>query len=166
MSERATVAIDSDELRLAQLACAKLVGLLQGTLSIGLPALVTGVPEPRGFLDDRFRVMIGFALVLHSVSGKPGSQHDIQRLRERSQDVLTALDELRLRLVERLDSSGEVAGAFNSARLAASALCEAIGAFADLIGLERLTDHEGEGRRSSGARRGGEPERSKRTTSH
>jgi hypothetical protein len=56
-----------DELHLGQLACAKLIGLLQGSLSIGLPALVTGFPEPRSFLEERFRVMSGFAIVLNSI---------------------------------------------------------------------------------------------------
>lgn len=137
MLEPATAAVDADELRLAQLACAKLAGLVQGTLSIGLPALVTCVPEPRGFLEDQFRVMTGFALVLHSVSGKPGGQHEILRLRERSRDVLTALDDLRRRLEEHLDSPGQRSGGFDPARHAAVALFDALGAYADLTHLDR-----------------------------
>ncbi len=136
MVEPATVAIDADELRLAQLTCAKLAGLVQGVLSIGLPALSAGVPEPRGFLEDRFRVMTGFALVLHSVSGKPHGQGEVLRLRERSREILTALDDLH-RLLEHLDSSGEPTGTFDPARDAAIALCDAIGAYADLIQLDR-----------------------------
>ena len=137
MSEPAIAGIDSDELRLAQLACGKLAGLVQGALSVGLPALVTAVPEPRSFFDDRFRVMTGFALVLHSISGKPDGQRTIEQLRERSQAILTALDELRLRLLEHLDSSGESAGTLALVRPAASALCDAIGAYGDLIQLDR-----------------------------
>jgi hypothetical protein len=137
MLEPATVGVDADELRLAQLACAKLAGLVQGALSIGLPALRTGVPEPRGFLVDRFRVMTGFALVLHSVSGKPGGQHEVLRLRERSRDVLAALEDLRQRLLEYLDSSGGAARTLAPARNAASTLCDAIDAYADLIQLDR-----------------------------
>ena len=127
MLEPKAVAI-ADELRLTQLACAKLAGLVQGVLSIGLPALVTRAPEPRGFLDNRFQVMTGFAPVLHSISGKPGGQQEILLLREKSRDVLMALEELRQRLWERLDSP---------ARRAAFALCDALAAYADLIHFDR-----------------------------
>jgi hypothetical protein len=137
MVEAATGAIDADELPLAQLACAKLANLIQGALSIGLPALSAGTPEPRGFLEERFRVMTGFALVLHSVSGKIHGQREVQRLRERSREILTALDDLRQRLLEHLDSSSEPAGTFAPARYAASVLLDALGAYADLIQLDR-----------------------------
>jgi hypothetical protein len=68
MAEPTTAAIDGDELRLAQLACAKLAGLVQGMVLVGLPALVAGVPDPRAFLDGQFRVMTGFGLVGHPSS--------------------------------------------------------------------------------------------------
>jgi hypothetical protein len=131
--------IDADELRLAQLACAKLAGLVQGALSVGLalpinqPASATGFPDPRLFFDERFRVLTGFALVLHSVSGMP---QQIQRLREKSRQVLTTSDELRRRLSDHLDSPAEPAGTLVEARNAASALCDALRAYGDLIQLD------------------------------
>ncbi len=137
MLEPTTVALDGDELHLAQLACAKLARLVQGTVSIGLPALITGIPEPRAFLEEQFRVMTGFALVLHTVSGKPGSQQVILRLRDRSRAVLTSLDSLLHHLLEHLESSDGPPRTFQAAQDAASALCDAIGDYAEQVLLGR-----------------------------
>jgi hypothetical protein len=137
MIEPTTIAIDADELRLAQLACAKLAGLVQGALSVGLPAQVTGIPEPRAFLGEQFRVMEGFALVLHSVSGKAGSTQEILRLRERSREVMNALEDLRRHLFAHLDSPRGSSPTLHPARQAASALCDAIGEYGRLIQLDR-----------------------------
>src|SRR4051812_40461988 len=95
-----TTALPADESRLAQLACAKLAGMLQGAISVGLSALATGVPEPLTFLEERFRVMAGFALVLNAVSGKPGAQPVVFRLRDRAREISSGLDDLRRRLTE------------------------------------------------------------------
>jgi hypothetical protein len=139
MLESTRVTLDeADELRLAQLACARLAAMVQGVLSVGLPGLRTGVPESRSFFDQWFRVMNGFALVLHhSDSAKPGGQETTRRLREQSTEVLAALEELRQRLFEYLDSSGETARTLTAARSAVANLCDAIDGYADLIHLDR-----------------------------
>jgi hypothetical protein len=134
--EPATIAIDGDELRLAQLACAKLAGMVQGTISVGLIALSHGLPEARGLFEKSFQVMNGFALVLHSVSGRPGDADEILRLRESSREVLVALDDLRQRLLEYLESRAGAAVTLAPARQAACTLCDAIAAYADLIQLD------------------------------
>jgi hypothetical protein len=137
MLDSTPVAFDRDELHLAQLACAKLARLVQGAVSIGLPALVTGLPEPRVFLEEQFRVMTGFALVLHTISGKPDSQHVTHRLRERSRAVLTTLDNLQHQLLEHLESSGGPSRTLQAAQDSASALCDAIGDYAEQVQLGR-----------------------------
>jgi hypothetical protein len=133
----ATTAIPADEIRLAQLACAKLAGLLQGTLSIGLPALVTGVPDPRTFLEERFRVMSGFAIVLHSISAKSGSQQETLRLRDRSGEVSRGLEDLRRHLLDHLDPSVNPPLTYQSARDSASTVCDALAEYGDLLELDR-----------------------------
>ena len=137
MIETTKTTIPPDELRLAQLACAKLAELVQGTLSIGLPALVTGVPNPQVFLEDQFRVLTAFAEVLHVVSGKPGNQEEILRLRYRSGAVASGLEHLRRRLMECLDPSQTLPLTLETARHSASALCDAIAGYGDLIQLDR-----------------------------
>jgi hypothetical protein len=129
-----------DELRLAQFACAKLAGMVQGAVSIGLPALVSGESgafDSRIFLEQQFRVMTGFALVLHTVSGKPGAVEEILRLRDRSRAVLTTLDDLQDLLLHHQESSDGPTPTFQSARDSAFALCDAIAEYADLVKLDR-----------------------------
>ncbi len=137
MHDSTTTALPADELSLARLTCAKLVGLVQGTLSIGLPALITGVPDPQVFLEERFRVMNAFAIVLHTISGKPGSQQEILRLRSRSREISSGLEHLQRLSSVLLDPSEDQPAALRSARESASALCDAIAEYGDLIDLDR-----------------------------
>jgi hypothetical protein len=137
MADPTMVAIDDDELRFAQLACVRLVHRVQGALSIGLPALITGGPEPRGFLEDRFRELAAFALVLHTISGRSESVNDVLRLREKSRDVSAALEALHRQLLAYLGSPERPPGVLRSARASASALCDAIAEYARLIELDR-----------------------------
>lgn len=133
MAEPTTTAMDADELRLAQLATAKLARLVQGTVSIGLPALITGVPDPHSFLEDQFRVMNSLGIVLHTVSGKPGIQEEIHQLRQQAREVMAALDNLRDRLLQHNSSSTLE---LLAAREAAATLCEAIREYAHLVRLD------------------------------
>jgi hypothetical protein len=134
MTESTTTALPAEELRLAQLACAKLAGMLQGAISVGLSALVTGVPEPLTFLEERFRVMAGFAVVLNAVSGKPGAQQVVFQLRDRAREISDGLDDLRHRLMELVEQPPP---AYRPARDSASALCDALADYGDLLGFDR-----------------------------
>ncbi len=136
MIEPMTDSVSVDELKLAQLACAKLAGIVQGTLSIGLAALVTGVPDPRGFLETQFRVMTGYALVLHTVSGKPGGQQLIHQTRDKSRAVLMALADLEHLLLDQPHPSADPSPMFPLARDVASRLCDALREYADLVKLD------------------------------
>jgi hypothetical protein len=133
-----TKAPGSDELRLAQLACAKLAGLVQGALSVGLPALVTGVPEPRAFLHDRFRVLGAFAVVLHAACWPAGDTQAVLRLREKSSRLSSLLEDLRVQLLAALDAP-DPARALGPARTTALAFFDAVEAYAALLQLTGAT---------------------------
>jgi hypothetical protein len=135
VSDTITVTIEADELRLAQLACLKLAKLVQGTLSLGLPAMVTGIPEPRAFLEQQFRVMTPFALVLSAVSGT-GTQEALH-LREKSEDVSAALNDLQSSLFGYLNLADRQLSALGPARQFFSALCDSLAAYATLVRLDR-----------------------------
>jgi hypothetical protein len=126
----------SDELRLAQLACVKLVGLVRGALSIGLPALVTGIPDPRTFLQDRFRVVNAFVLVLHTVSWPAGNAQEVLRLREKSGKLLSLLADFQRQLSVAPDPSALGPSNLRSAKQTAQAFFDAIGEYANLIQLD------------------------------
>ena len=79
------------ETQLAALAFGKLVGMLQGALTIGLPGMVTGVPEPGPFFDEQFRRIEAHALVLHSISGHAAT---VVPLREKTASLLAELGAL------------------------------------------------------------------------
>jgi hypothetical protein len=131
-----TAADTGDDLHLAQLACARLVGLVQGAVSIGLPALVTGRPEPETFLQDQFRVIQAFALVLHTVCWPAGNTQAIQRLREKSGKLLSALDDFQGRLLAAFDASGFIRANLQAARMSAAALFDSITEYAKLVRLD------------------------------
>jgi hypothetical protein len=136
MANPTTAAIPVDELRLAQLACTKLAGIVQGTVSVGLSGVVTGVPDPRVFLDDQFDVMIGYGRVLHTIAGTPAGQQEIARLRERSQAVLTALAKLRRDLYDYLDAPANATPSLRPARDSAAALCDALGKYGSMVQID------------------------------
>jgi hypothetical protein len=79
------------EMQLAALAFNKLVGMLQGTLTTGLPGLLTGVPEPGPFFDEQFRRLEAHTLVLHSIGGPAAT---ILPLREKTAALLADLGAL------------------------------------------------------------------------
>jgi len=136
MVELTTATSNSSELLLAQLACAKMVGLLKGVVSIGLPAIVTGVPDPRPFLQDQFRVVTSFAIVLHTVSWPVGNVHEILRLREKSGKLLSVLEDFQRQLLATLNSSEPILTNLRLAQQTASALFDSIGEYANLIQLD------------------------------
>lgn len=128
-----------DELLLAQLACAKLPKLLQGALSVGLPALVTRAPEPRAFFRDCFRRINAFAVVLQSACWPTGNvaQNTAQTiaLRAKSARLLAQLDDLELQLLAAVDAP-DPAAAVAPARRTADAVFDAVADFATLIRLD------------------------------
>jgi hypothetical protein len=136
MVKRTAAKIYDDEIRLASLACEKLTGLVLGACSIGLPFLVVDFPEPRTFWEDRFRVMIAFAVVLDTVSGPPAKAAEITRLREKSGKVLTSLEHFHRELTAILDVADPSLMNFAAAQEAATTLCDAIGGYANLIDLD------------------------------
>lgn len=137
MSTATTLALGREDLRLAQDACAQVAARVQGTVSVGLPGLVTGLPEPRPFIEQQFRTTTDLAYVLHAVSGKPEGQEELLRLRDCSRTVLTTLDNLRYCLLNLLDSSAPHPAGFQAAREAALALYAALDEYAALVELDR-----------------------------
>jgi len=136
MVEPETATTYGDELRFGQLACTKLVACVQGALSIGLPALVTGVPDPRPFLHDRLRVATAFATVLHTVCWPVGNVQEVLRLREKSGALLIALEDFQRQLFAAIDSSEPCCSRLKPAQLAASDLFDSIAEYANLIQLD------------------------------
>jgi hypothetical protein len=131
-----SAASDGNEMLLAQLACAKLARLVEGTVSIGLPAIQTRTPEPVGFLEERFRAMDAFAHVLHSICWPSGQTREILRLREISSNISSLLEEFQRRLDAVLDTTGSLREKLGHAQAAATDLLDAISEYARLVRLE------------------------------
>jgi hypothetical protein len=123
----------SDELQLAQFACAKLARLVQGAVSIALPAFATGTPEPGPFLQDRFRVLHAFALVLHTICWPAGHSQETLRLREKSSKLMSLLGELERQLAASLASSESLGAMLRPAQATASALFDLMDEYAKLV---------------------------------
>jgi hypothetical protein len=133
---QSSTASDGNEMLLAQLACIKLARLVEGTVSIGLPAIQTRTPEPVGFLEERFRAMDAFALVLHTISWPSGQTREILRLREVSSNISSRLKEFQRRLDAVLDTTGTLREKLGHAQAAAADLLDAISEYARVVRLE------------------------------
>lgn len=114
---------EGEELQLAHLAFVKLNNLLEGTLSVGLPALVTGVPEPCVFLDERFPVLESYAVVLHST-------------RRNTNAIQDALNALHLRLSALVSTGDFTLSALQSSQAAFNDVCDALEEFARQTSLD------------------------------
>jgi hypothetical protein len=138
MQNSTTSTTKADDLRLAQLACAKLGGILQGTISVGLTLLVSKVrvPDPVAFFEKQFEVMTGFAQVLHIVRGTPAAQEEVPRPRQRSGEVLDALAKLRVDLLECVEASSDLTPSLRRARDSACALCEALREYGKMVNAD------------------------------
>ncbi len=131
-----TVDIAADELRLAQLACTKLATFVQGALSCGLPLLVMGAGDARGFLANRFRDLEAYAQVLHTIYGKQDAISYTLRLREASRAILANVEDLHHRLFAYFDSPDPSLDALAPARASISNLCDAIAEYGRLVLLD------------------------------
>ena len=132
MGESSTTSSAADDLRLAQLACAKLAGMLQGVLSVGLPGLVGAGPDPQVFFKSQFEFLLGYARVLHTV-GANGTD-EVTRLRKQSLAVLTSLGDLQRALEEC--AAAPPAPELRRARTAATAVCDAVRAYGETVHLD------------------------------
>lgn len=137
MNEPAEAPVADDEIRLGQLACQKLAGLVEGALTIGLPALVTGCPEPRDFLSRQFALMSSFAQVLHTVAQPPGTPLDILQLRQHSLAVSNAVAHLRTFLDAALDERPVPSRSLDPIPSAALALYDRLEEYSRLIHADR-----------------------------
>ena len=125
------------DMQLAELCCAKLVGFLQGAVSVGLPALMKGVPDPSRFFPDQFQKMDAYSVVLGTISGKPNTTELLLRLRQCSCNVRQAIGRLQQEINDLLSiqTCDRVANLKN-VRDAALAICVAIGEYAGLLRIE------------------------------
>jgi hypothetical protein len=136
MVESAKATSNGDELRFGQLACTKLVRHFQGAMSVGLPALVTGVPDPRPFLHDQLRVVTAIATVLQTVTWPVGNVQAVLQLREKSAILLIALENFQRHMFAAIDSLEPSCSRLKPAQLAASDLFDSIAEYANLIQLD------------------------------
>jgi hypothetical protein len=134
--DQADPRFDPDDVQLVRLACVKLANLLQGALSIGLPALITGVPEPRGFLAERFEVMEAFVTVLDCVGGRPELVPDVRALRHLSGQLRQDLRTLRVELQAiPLALADKPSDPFQPATQSLDAVCDGLAAYAARLGF-------------------------------
>jgi hypothetical protein len=124
--------LEPDDICFAQTACAKLAKLLQGTLSVGLPSLTTGFPEPRSFFEDSFRVMEAYATVLHTIGGKTTATDLVLDLRQRSGELQNEIGRLRAALLSLSD--GQPGDSLRAAREATTRICDLMSECAGLLG--------------------------------
>lgn len=136
MADPTAVAAEVDDTRLAQLACLKLAGMVQGAISVGLPGVVSGTPDPRAFFDAHLEVLTGYARVLHTSGGTSDRHEETLRLRERSKAVLTALASFRRALFNYLDAPADAAPSLEPARNAGAALCDALRDYGEMIAVD------------------------------
>jgi hypothetical protein len=130
-------AVFGADVQLAGLCCTRLVGLLQGTVSVGLPTLATGIPDPNSFFPDQFERMDAYSVVLGTVSGKPIATELLTLLRECSGDVRQALHGLQLELNKLLEvQPRERITGLDSVRDLALAVCDDIGKYAGLLNID------------------------------
>ena len=86
--------ISPDELAFARYACLKLLRTLQGALSIGVSSLLTGVPEPKAFFEERAKVLMSLATVLTTIAVKSTTSKAHIQLRASAERVVRAMDSL------------------------------------------------------------------------
>src|SRR5262245_9282302 len=116
--------IDVEELQFAQHILDRLIKRLRGLLAIGLPSLVTGVPESLGFFEECFQVLTALATVLHTIAGQPGATETIVQLRQCSAAVRKSLLALHRALAAvRLDSIGQSDDPFLHSKEATKEVC-------------------------------------------
>lgn len=133
MVDSMTVAFPADELHLAQLACVKLAGMVQGTLSVGLCGLVGDAGYPRYLFDKYFEVITGYAQVLDTTCGTREGHEVICHLRERSGVVLGAVAKLRDDVFACLDAKGDILPSLRAACDSALTLMEAIREYGRMV---------------------------------
>jgi hypothetical protein len=92
MTEHAS--LNPDDLVFARLACSKLARMLQGVLSVGLPSLVTGGPEPKQWFTYRFHRLSALAVVLEIVVFKRPVPETAHELGQYSRELDAALRQL------------------------------------------------------------------------
>lgn len=129
--------MNEDEFQLADLSSIKLVKRLQGTLSIGVPALVTGGPDPRNFFPEQFRKMNAHCVVLGTISGKIEATESLLKLRQCSHELEKAIDLLQQKVSHFLDvdQPGDECN-FEAIRDSAVGVCDKIAEFRGLLALD------------------------------
>jgi len=127
----------TDEIELARIVCDKLAKRLQGTLSVGVPSFVTGVPKFASFLDDQFEVMKALAIVLHTLSGRPSVTALILQSRKISADLRTELDNLREDIIAAKQAlSDQKPDPFSRAKKSTANIGDLIHSFMNLLGMK------------------------------
>lgn len=129
--------LETDDVCFAQTACIKLVKLLQGTLSVGLPSLVTGFPDSRLFFDEAFHVMEAYATVLQTIGGKASATELILHLRRCSGELHNEIRRLRGELMAATPGAGgQTNHSFRAARDATERICDLIGEYTHMLGRD------------------------------
>jgi hypothetical protein len=131
-----TIELASAEVAFAERVCTKLLERLQGAVSVGFSVLLTGISDPKTFFPETCRVLDALAVVLRTVSVKPGlAQLSVQRGAEAVEHAAGHFRKEVTALASgapRLFQAGEV----EPTRQAAIHLCEEAEAFLRLLGRE------------------------------
>lgn len=123
-----------DEGQLARLACQKVGKLIEGAVTIGLPAMVSGAGASwaKEFLGKQLDVLRAYVTVLHTVSG-PTQQ--VLLLREASANILERLDQLRRAVLDIIEQGDTRAAVVQGLGPFVSSLFDSAEAYGVLIGL-------------------------------
>jgi hypothetical protein len=132
-----SAAIPDDELILGRLACAKLAGMVQGIMSVGLASLE--LQSSVDFLTGRDRPHLGFIEVLSCISVRPGSAEAWKHLSDEAnamRNLFGQFYECLIRLSHwRNTPSADVLEATHRLIAAYVALFQSLQAFSDLLGM-------------------------------
>lgn len=131
-------AIPQDDLVLARLVCAKLAGIMNGIVSVGVATLE--LESPADFLAGKDKVVLGFLEVLRSVGVQPGQAEKVELLRQHVNQLSELAALFHRRFMEltqwRVMAPENVRDAADRLSVTYTDLFRALGAFSSLLGMD------------------------------
>lgn len=134
--ERTFLPPASDPFALERLACARLAGMVQGVLTVGVPLLVYGEIDPREFFDGRFCQLQAFATVLGCASGGPEVSERVSRLRVASRDIGASLCRVEKDVFAAIERPPGPTRIGDALQPAVDELFDALAAYANALGAD------------------------------
>lgn len=128
--------LDADEFHFARLSCTRLARFLHGVISIGLPAIATGMPDPSTFFSEQLDHMEPLAVVMGTISGGPSAFEKTLKLRNCSAGLRESISTLRSKLnAATSDAAADLDQALDQVEKALMDVCNGLEAYANRMQL-------------------------------